>query len=51
MKIYFVHSTGFDFQNDLYKYIRGSALDKAYTIILPHEKSHEQFSSKSRFES
>lgn len=49
MKIYLAHSTGFDFQNELYKFIHGSVINQKHEIILPHEKSHEQFSSKLRF--
>lgn len=35
----------------MYKFIRGSEIDQKHEIILPHEKDHEQFSSKSLFQS
>ncbi|MFA6250100.1 MAG: hypothetical protein WC686_01190 [Candidatus Shapirobacteria bacterium] len=46
MKIYVAHSSSFDYQNELYKPIRKSQLNEYYEIILPHEKSIEQFDSK-----
>ncbi|OGY86951.1 MAG: hypothetical protein A2233_00460 [Candidatus Kerfeldbacteria bacterium RIFOXYA2_FULL_38_24] len=51
MKIYIGHSTSFDFQNELYKIIRESDISQQHEIIFPHEKSDEQFSSKTLFQS
>lgn len=45
-KIYFAHSTSFDFKNELYSPIRKSNLNSKYQFILPHEKSSDQFNSK-----
>jgi len=39
MKIYFAHSSAFDFRKELYDPLRASALNKAHKIILPHEES------------
>jgi len=47
MKIYFGHSKGFDFKNELYKPIRGSALNREHEILFPHE-TDEFFNSKDR---
>ena len=46
MKIYVTHSTSFDFQNELYGPLRKSELNMVHEIVLPHEHSSEQFSSK-----
>lgn len=46
MKIYVTHSTSFDFKNELYKPLRESELNKLHEIILPHENTNSQFSSK-----
>lgn len=48
-KIYFAHSTGFDYKNELYKPIRESTLNKEYYFLLPHEKSDAPFNSKEFF--
>jgi hypothetical protein len=45
MKIYVGHSSGYDYQNELYKPIRASQLNNEYTFLLPHEKSTELFPS------
>lgn len=37
MKIYFGHSKGFDYKNELYKPIRENALNQLHEIIFPHE--------------
>ena len=47
MKIYFGHSKGFDFKNELYKPIRESELNNKYQILFPHE-TDEFFNSKER---
>lgn len=36
MKIYLAHSTGFDFVNELYRPIQGSAIFQKHTWIIPH---------------
>lgn len=46
MKIYVAHSTGFNFQDELYKPLRNSELNKIHEITLPHENSDKQFNSK-----
>ena len=46
MKIYFGHSKGFDYKNELYKPIRESSLSAEHEIILPHEKSDGPINSK-----
>lgn len=46
MKIYITHSSGFDYQNELYQPLRKSQLDKLHEITLPHENSTDQFNSK-----
>ncbi|MBI2410407.1 MAG: hypothetical protein HYV32_00730 [Candidatus Kerfeldbacteria bacterium] len=51
MKIYIGHATSFDFHNELYTIIRDSEIHQQHEIILPHEKSNEQFSSKVLFQS
>ncbi len=45
MKIYFGHSKGFDFKNELYKPIRESILNSEHKILFPHE-TNEFFNSK-----
>lgn len=45
-KIYFAHSTSFDFKNELYSPIRNSDLNTKYQFILPHETSDTLFNSK-----
>ncbi|HLM84014.1 MAG TPA: hypothetical protein VK254_02290 [Candidatus Bathyarchaeia archaeon] len=47
MKIYFGHSKGFDYKEELYKPIRESALNGKYEILFPHE-TDEFFNSKDR---
>ena len=37
MNIYISHSREFDFENELYKPIRESALNNSHTFFLPHE--------------
>src|SRR3989344_8787288 len=37
MKIYFTHSTNFDFKNEFYTPIRNSVLNSQHQITLPHE--------------
>ena len=37
MKIYFIHSTLFDYQTELYEVIYSSEIYQTYTIIFPHE--------------
>lgn len=46
MKIYFGHTKESDYQNELYKPIRNSELNKKHTFALPHEESDEPFNSK-----
>jgi hypothetical protein len=46
MKIYIGHSKDFDFKKELYEPIRGSSLNTAHEIVLPHETSEELFNSK-----
>ena len=47
MKIYFAHSRHFlDYENDLYKPLRASALNASHEIILPHESTAEAVTSK-----
>lgn len=46
MKIYVAHSSGYDYQNELYSPIRNSTLNTKHQITLPHENSIEQFNSK-----
>ncbi len=45
MKIYFCHSTAFDYVDELYKPIRKSQLNKKHQIIFPHEKVKDPFNS------
>jgi len=49
MIIYVSHSRENDFKNQLYVPIRNSKLNKIHKIILPHELSPENFSSKELF--
>lgn len=49
MKIYIAHSTGYDYQEELYKPIRNSILSDKHEIVLPHENNIENFSSKEYF--
>lgn len=49
MKIYVAHSTGYNYQEELYKPIRNSILSSKHEIILPHENSIENFNSKEYF--
>ena len=41
MKIFVAHSSNFDFKNELYKPLRGSALNIKHEILLPQEKGRE----------
>ncbi len=50
MKIYVAHSSGFDFQKELYSSIKNSAAAQEHTFIFPHENSSEPFNSKDLFE-
>lgn len=50
MKIYVGHSTSFNYHDELYLPLRKSALNAEHEIILPHEKSDAQFSSKELFQ-
>ena len=45
-KIYVVHSSSFDFKQELYVPIRNSKLNTLYEVLLPHENSREPFNSK-----
>lgn len=47
MNIYLSHSSGFDYQKELYEPIMQSDLYNNHEIILPHEESDQQFDSKS----
>ena len=46
MKIYVSHCKGHDFFHELYVPLRNSVFNSLHEIILPHEESLEQFSSK-----
>ena len=46
MKIYVSHSTGFDFANELYEPLAGSALGVIHYFIFPHKDSLEAYPSK-----
>ena len=46
MKIYISHSTGFDYQKELYEPIKNSELYNSHEIIFPHDKSSEVSNSK-----
>lgn len=48
-KIYFAHSSGFDFKKDLYLPIRCSKLNSQYNFIFPHEHGLGAYSSKEFF--
>jgi hypothetical protein len=39
MKIYVAHSSGFDYQNQLYQPLRQSELNNEHELTLPHETS------------
>ena len=45
-KIYFCHSSAFDYQKDLYDPIRNSNLSTEYEVILPHEDTHATLKTK-----
>lgn len=47
MRIYFGHSTQFDFQRDLYEPIKRSALYGKHECILPHEGKEQTQREKS----
>lgn len=47
MKIYLSHSTNFNFQEDLYKFIKKENFYKNF--ILPHEKGSKQYPAKKLF--
>lgn len=46
MKIYVAHSSGFDYEEELYKPLRNSSLNNKHEIVLPHEHSPELFDTK-----
>ncbi len=46
MKIYFCHSKGFDYQEELYRPVRESALGSRHEIIFPHEDPAKTIKSK-----
>lgn len=46
MKIYFGHSREFDYEKELYEYIRKDAILSKENIILPHEKGYKGNSSR-----
>lgn len=50
MKIYVAHSSSFDYQQELYKPLSDSQLNKDHELILPHLNSTDQFSSKELFQ-
>ena len=41
MRLYFCHSSSFDYKKELYDPLRLSLLNKTHEIFLPHEKSDE----------
>ncbi len=43
MKIYVIHSTGFEYEKELYEPLRKSGLAE---FVFPHEKSKKPFNSK-----
>ena len=45
MRLYVGHSKDYDFKNSLYRPIRESLLNKAHTILLPHEHQDAPFNS------
>jgi hypothetical protein len=47
MKIYVCHTTSFDYQQELYRPLKQSSLNKEHQIILPHFEGPEMFDSKS----
>ncbi len=49
MKIYVAHSTGYNYKEELYKPMKASLLNSRHEIVLPHENSIENFSSKEYF--
>lgn len=46
MNIYVVHSSAFDFQNELYIPIRSSELNNLHQFVLPHEDGQTVNSNK-----
>lgn len=40
MKILIVHSSGFDFQNELYEPLRNSAIAREHELYFPHDPEH-----------
>lgn len=46
MQIYVTHASSFDYQNELYRPLRESELNKKYHIVLPHEYSSKEYDSK-----
>ena len=49
MHIYVTHSKKMDFRNGLYVPLRNSKINKLHTLVLPHESSQENYSSKKFF--
>lgn len=43
MYIYISHSTGFDYQTEIYDPVRKSSLNQMHQIILPHEQGKEAY--------
>jgi len=46
MKIYFCHSTGFDYKQELYDPIKGSGFYNEHQIVFPHGGLVEVFDTK-----
>lgn len=46
MKLYFTHSTSFDFRKDLYAPLKSSVLLAGHDFILPHENNNLPINSK-----
>jgi hypothetical protein len=46
MKIYVVHSSGFDFKNELYTPLKEADFLRGHDVILPHDKAMAPTNSK-----
>ena len=46
MKVYFCHSKGFDYQEELYRPVRESVIGSRHEIIFPHEDPVKAIQSK-----
>lgn len=46
MKIYVVHSTGFNYKDELYQPLKASKLWRQHDFILPHDMQNEPIHSK-----